>query len=58
MKTARSSLLWTYEALNKPLPEVGSLSIVTDGGGGPGCVVEKIITIGYFRADTPAVTLL
>lgn len=30
VKTATSSLLWTYEAFNKPLPEVGSLSIVTD----------------------------
>jgi uncharacterized protein YhfF len=42
VKTATSSLLWTYEALNKALPEVGSLSIVTDGGGGPACVVETI----------------
>lgn len=42
VKTATCSLLWTYEAVNKPLPEVGSLSIVTDGGGGPVCVVETI----------------
>jgi uncharacterized protein YhfF len=45
VKTATSSLLWTYEALNKPPPEVGSLSIVTDGDGGPGCVVEKIVRL-------------
>src|SRR5215469_16691246 len=35
LKTATSSLLWAYEASNKSLPEVGSLSIVTDGRGGP-----------------------
>jgi uncharacterized protein YhfF len=31
-----------YEALKKPLPEIGSLSIVTDGGGDPYHVVETI----------------
>jgi len=42
VKTATSSLLWAYEAANKPLPEVGSLSMVTDGDGNPVCVVETI----------------
>jgi len=42
VKTATSSLLWAYQAANKPLPEVGSLSIVTDGSGNPVCVVETI----------------
>jgi uncharacterized protein YhfF len=42
LKTATSSLLWTYEATNKPLPEVGSLSIVTDSGGDPVCVIETL----------------
>lgn len=42
VKTATSSLLWTYEVVNKPLPAVGSLSIVTDGEGDPVCVVETI----------------
>jgi uncharacterized protein YhfF len=42
MKTATSSLLWAYQAANKPPPEVGSLSIVTDGRGAPVCVVETI----------------
>jgi uncharacterized protein YhfF len=42
VKTATSSLLWAYEAASKPLPEVGSLSIVTDGNGDPVCVVETI----------------
>src|SRR5262249_47813932 len=40
VKTATSSLLWTSQATNKPLPVVGSLSIVTDGHGNPVCVVE------------------
>jgi uncharacterized protein YhfF len=42
VKTATSSLLWEYQATQKPLPVVGSLSIVTDGGGDPVCVVETI----------------
>ncbi len=40
VKTATSSLLWEYQAANKPLPQVGSLSIVEDGKGDPVCVVE------------------
>lgn len=42
VKTATSSLLWTYQATNEPLPAAGSLSIVTDGRGNPVCVVETI----------------
>ena len=42
LKTATSSLLWSYEATNKPLPEVGSLSIVTDSRGDPVCVIETL----------------
>jgi uncharacterized protein YhfF len=30
LKTATSSLLWAYEATNKPLPQVGSLSIAKE----------------------------
>jgi uncharacterized protein YhfF len=41
LKTA-SSLLWAYEATNKPLPEVGSLSIVTDSRGDPVSVTETL----------------
>ena len=39
-KTTTSSLLWEYEVANKPLPQVGSLSIVEDGRGNPVCIVE------------------
>ena len=42
VKTTTSSLLWGNEATHKPLPEVGSRSIVTDGRGDPVCVVETI----------------
>jgi len=54
VKTATSSLLWTYETVNKPLPEVGSLSIVTDGAGDPVCVVETIAVDikGFAEVDT------
>jgi uncharacterized protein YhfF len=41
-KTATSSLLWEYRVADKPLPEVGSHSIVTDSDGDPVCVVETI----------------
>jgi uncharacterized protein YhfF len=39
-KTTTSSLLWECEVANKPLPQVGSLSIVEDGRGNPVCIVE------------------
>jgi len=39
-KTTTSSLLWEYENLRKPLPEVGSLSILENGKGEAVCVVE------------------
>ena len=54
VKTATSSLLWTYQATHKPLPEVGSLSIVTDGRGDPVCVVETIAVEIKAFADVDA----
>jgi uncharacterized protein YhfF len=42
LKTAISSLLCGHEATHKPLPEVGSLSIVTDSRGSPVCVIETL----------------
>ncbi len=38
-KATASSLLY-YQAVNEPLPKVGSLSIVTDFQGNPKCVIE------------------
>ena len=54
MKTATSSLLWVYQAANKPLPEVGSLSLVTDGRGAPVCVIETITVEIKSFADVDA----
>lgn len=54
LKTATSSLLWAYEATNKPLPEVGSLSIVTDSRGDPVCVIETLAVDVKVFADVDA----
>ena len=49
VKRATASLLWTYEALQKPLPYVGALSVVTDWHGEPICVIESTVvdTVPY-----------
>jgi uncharacterized protein YhfF len=39
-KTTTSTLLWEYEELSKPLPIVGSFSILENGRGKPVCIVE------------------
>lgn len=39
-KKATSSSLLSYQARSEPLPQVGSLSIVTDFAGNPRCVIE------------------
>lgn len=50
LKTATSSLLWAFQHTNKPLPKVGSLSIVTDAQANPVCVVETVeVQIREFR---------
>jgi len=40
-KRATAGLLWTNELTNKPLPRVGSLSVVTDWQGAPLCIIES-----------------
>lgn len=52
-KTATSSLLWEFEAMQKDLPKVGSLSIVEDGSGQPVCIVQTtfIETISFCEVD-------
>ena len=42
MQTATSSFLGTYDTINKPLPAVGSHSLVTNGRGALICVVEPL----------------
>src|SRR5215831_13149860 len=54
VKTATSALLWEYQVANKPLPAVGSLSIVTDGCGEPVCVVETLTVEMKSFADVDA----
>jgi uncharacterized protein YhfF len=39
-KRATAGLLWTNELTGKPLPTVGSLSVVTDWAGAPLCVIQ------------------
>lgn len=39
-KTATGSVLWSYEADQKRLPEVGDRSIVTAGADDPVCIIE------------------
>ena len=49
-KTATSSLLWDYEASGKPIPKIGSLSVVEDGKRNPKCFIETVwIEIIPFR---------
>ena len=39
-KTATCSLLWENELEDKPVPQVGELSIILDGRGEPLCLIE------------------
>lgn len=39
-KRATTAALWAYEAEGQPLPRPGDLSIVTDWGGRPVCVIQ------------------
>jgi uncharacterized protein YhfF len=41
-KTATGSVLWSYEADGKPLPEVGDHWIVTGGENDPLCVIRTV----------------
>ena len=54
-KTATSSLLWEYQVKAKPLPRVGSLSLVEDGRGEANCVVEtswlEVLPFDQVEAD-------
>jgi|TARA_B100000809_G_C15005794_1_gene483155 uncharacterized protein YhfF len=53
IKTTTSSLLWEYEAEHKPLPQVGSLSILKDGHEQAVCVVEttELVTRAFRDVD-------
>ena len=39
-KRATAGLLWSYEAENEALPEIGDLAVVTNWDGEPMCIIE------------------
>ena len=41
-KRATAGLLWSYQAENEAVPEVGQLSVITNWSGEPKCVTEVI----------------
>jgi uncharacterized protein YhfF len=41
-KTGTCSTVWEWEAEDKPIPQVGLITIVLDGGGQPLCIVETV----------------
>ena len=41
-KRATAGLLWSYQAENEAVPEVGQLSVITNWSGEPRCVTEVI----------------
>jgi uncharacterized protein YhfF len=43
-KRATAALVWAFEAVDKPMPKPGNLSIVTDWAGTPLCVIETKAT--------------
>lgn len=42
-KRATASLLWTYEAENKPVPKPGDVSVVTIWASEPLCIIESTV---------------
>lgn len=42
VKRATASLVWSFEAAGKKLPQVGDLSVVTTWSGEPVCVIETV----------------
>jgi uncharacterized protein YhfF len=52
-KRATASLLWSFEARNKPPPKPGDLSVVTNWQTDPLCIIEtRMVTIVPFEAVT------
>lgn len=49
VKHATASSLWSFELEGDPLPEEGTLSIITDWDGEPWCVIEttRVHTLPY-----------
>jgi uncharacterized protein YhfF len=53
VKTATCSALWAYEAENEPIPQVGDLWIILDGGNQPLGIVEttEVVIRAYQQVD-------
>jgi uncharacterized protein YhfF len=51
VKTATTSLMWSYEAEQAPVPRVGNISIILDGKGSPLCIIETV-TVEIKAFDT------
>lgn len=41
-KRATAGLLWSFESFGKPIPKAGDLSVVTNWGAQPLCIIETI----------------
>jgi len=57
-KRATAGALWSYEAEDEPLPEVGDLSVITDWSGAPRCVIRttevEVVPFGEVTAEFAA----
>jgi uncharacterized protein YhfF len=51
IKTGTCSAVWEWEAEDKPIPQVGLITIVLDGRGQPLCIVETVeVTLRNYNA--------
>lgn len=52
-KTATAGSVWDYEAFGEPLPQVGSLAIVTDGAGHPRALIrtDEVRVVPFDEVD-------
>lgn len=53
VKTATAGALWDYEAEAEPLPQVGGMSIVLDGGGHPRALIAttEVSVVSFDEVD-------
>lgn len=42
VKTATASLVWSFEAEDEPITQVGDYSVILDGKGGPICIIQAV----------------
>jgi len=53
VKTGTASSVWDYEASGDPVPQVGELSVILDGGGAPRAVIRttSLQTVPFDQVD-------